>query len=115
MEVGGGHTATPHHGLCWDVARAWEGLGRADPSRGSPAGNLQHHGCFVIPWTIFRPPPWVFLQAGDNGAELCPSCESHCPLPPAPGEGNSAAGKGLTFGPVSHAVPASLLGGEKSP
>lgn len=110
-----GAQQAPHHCLCWDSARAWEGLGRADPAGGSPAGNLQHRGCFVIPWTIFRPPPRVFLQAGDNGAGPRPSCDSACPLPLAPGEGNSAVGKGLTFGPMSHAVRASLLGGEKSP
>lgn len=85
----------------------WEGMGRAGPGRGSPTGNLQRCACFVIPWTIFHPLSRVFLQAGDNGAGLRPSCDSDCPLRPAPGEGNLVAGKGLTFGPMSHAVPAS--------
>lgn len=53
----GGGTATPHRGLRWDVPRAWEVLGRSGPGRGSPAGNLQHRGCSVTPWTVFHPPP----------------------------------------------------------
>lgn len=70
----GGHSK-PHQGLCWAVARAWEGLGTAGPGRGSPAGNLQHLGCFVIPWSLRHPPPWVSLPAADGGAEPHPSCD----------------------------------------
>lgn len=82
-------------------------MGRAGPGGGSPTGNLQRCACFVIPWTIFHPLSRVFLQASDNGAGLRPSCDSGCPLHPAPGERNLVARKGLTFRPMSHVVPAS--------
>lgn len=110
----------------WDGGRAqqsparglWEGLGRAGPARGSPAGNLQHRGCFVIPRSIFHPPPGAFLAAGDNGAGPHPSCDSTRRREPGLGDSvtavpapscqdrNPPRAQGSTGTPVCHGTTA---------
>lgn len=84
--------------------------GLAQPG-GSPAGNLQPRGCFVIPWSIFHPPPLAFLQAGDDGARPHPSCDSACGT-----RGRElGVGEGAGLWASATCCPCSLLGGQESP
>lgn len=95
-----GAQQTTHHNL--NMGRA----GESHPVEGSPAGNLQCQGGFCNPLDHFPPSSaGVFARTG----------QGHVPHVTAPArclrQRELSGGKG----PMSHAVPASLLEGQKSP
>lgn len=89
---GGRAQQSPEQGLCWG-----KGWGELAQPREAPQGISSPAGVFVIPGSIFQPPP---------GAVLVTTGQSHIPHVTAPGEGNVALGMGLALGTVSRAVPA---------
>lgn len=50
-----GAQQAPHHRLCWDTARVWEGLGRAGPAGGKPRRESPAPQLFCNPLDHFPP------------------------------------------------------------